>query len=108
MSTLKILSISGGGILAKWILYFLTKIEEDLSISIKDCFDVIGGISSGSIITGGFMINLTPFQMFELYNKMADQVFKKQLTMLQKSIRGLKGKPFHDKDDLKKVFKPIF
>lgn len=105
MNTLKILSISGGGILAKWILYFLTKIEEDLSISIKDCFDVIGGISSGSLITGGFMINLTPFQMFELYNKMSNQVFKKQLTMLKKSILGLRGKSFHDNNDLKIVLK---
>ena len=92
----RILSLSGGGLLAKWTLYLMAKLEEDLDFSFLDTFDTFSGISSGSIICGGFMVNKTPYQIFEYYNHLQDIIFKKQLNLYKKSFYAIKGKAFHD------------
>ncbi len=92
----RILSLSGGGLLAKWTLYLMAKLEKDLDFSFLDAFDTFAGISSGSIICGGFMVNKTPYQIFEYYNHLQDIIFKKQLNLYKKSFYALKGKAFHE------------
>ena len=77
-----ILSLNGGGIRGIIILYFLKYLEKDLlektGKTIYETFDMFGGTSVGSLITGTIVYH--KFTIDEILNIYTDDVFKSIFT----------------------------
>jgi len=66
-SRFQILSLDGGGIKGVFSAAVLAAIEQDLSVTITDHFDLIVGTSTGGIIALGLGLGLSPRQIVDFY-----------------------------------------
>jgi len=83
----RILCLDGGGIRGALSLGFLERIESllreraggDPEFRLSDYFDLIGGTSTGSIIAAGLALGFSVAKLQQLYQSLAEEVFKKPL-----------------------------
>jgi patatin-like phospholipase/acyl hydrolase len=74
-SRFQILSLDGGGIKGLFSAAVLAAIEEDLSTTVVDHFDLITGTSTGGIIALGLGIGMRPREIVEFYVSKGPAIF---------------------------------
>jgi len=76
--TFHILALDGGGTRGIYTAQLLAKVEHDLGVRIKDCFHLIAGTSTGSIIAGAAVSNITMDEIVELFESETQEIFRKK------------------------------
>lgn len=74
-----ILALDGGGARGIYPAQVLTNLERQLGVSVKDCFDLIAGTSTGSIIAGAAAAGMPMAEIVELFEREAPRIFRKRL-----------------------------
>ena len=77
--TFKILALDGGGARGIYAAQLLARIEQEFDVCIKDCFDLVAGTSTGSIIGGGAAVGIPMIAIVHLFESKASQIFRKKL-----------------------------
>ncbi|MCY4651784.1 MAG: CBASS cGAMP-activated phospholipase [Dehalococcoidia bacterium] len=72
-----ILALDGGGTRGIYSAQILAHIEDTLNIPIRDCFDLIAGTSTGSIIAGAAATGVPLKDIVELFDVHASTIFPK-------------------------------
>ncbi|KAK7501258.1 hypothetical protein BaRGS_00007383 [Batillaria attramentaria] len=72
----RVLSLDGGGIRGLVLIQILMEIEAALGKPIRECFDWIGGTSTGGILALGIAMGFSLPYIKGLYVRMKDEVFK--------------------------------
>ena len=88
------LFIDGGGIRAIVPAYILSVLEQKAGIPLHKAFDVIGGISGGSIVGGGISFGYTGQTMTDLFKNEGDKIFSRNFQQILNSGFGLVGGKF--------------
>lgn len=73
-----ILALDGGGVRGIYAARLLARIEDALDAKIKDCLDLIAGISTGSILTGTAATAILMTSIAELFGNEAPIIFRKR------------------------------
>jgi patatin-like phospholipase/acyl hydrolase len=117
MSSIKVLSLDGGGIRGIMTLIWLTELEKKIEKPIYEYFDLIIGTSTGSIIACALSSGMHPSTILNMYMKYGADIFdvpkegsiKYFIYQIKKLfINGLFSPKYSGKglrDVLKKVFK---
>ncbi len=99
----RILSIDGGGIRGVFPAQILQCIQERLKIDVFDCFDMIAGTSTGSIIAAGVACQKQPSDIVSLYKSHGTDIFSQTIS----SCWPAKFKPgahsIYENNNLKKI-----
>ena len=74
-----ILALDGGGTRGIYSAKILECLEKSLNIPVKDCFDLIAGTSTGSIIAGAAAIGIDMEKVVQLFEGESQQIFRKKL-----------------------------
>ncbi|HLK18177.1 MAG TPA: CBASS cGAMP-activated phospholipase [Bryobacteraceae bacterium] len=74
----RILSLDGGGIRGAFAAAFLARIEQELSVSITDYFDLVAGTSTGAIIALALGFGESAERIRSLYEKCGPQIFARR------------------------------
>ena len=74
----RILSLDGGGTRGIYSAQILAKMEQSFDIRIKDCFNLIAGTSTGSIIAGAVATGIPMTEIVQLFENHAPQIFQKR------------------------------
>ena len=74
-----ILALDGGGARGIYAAQILAKMEASFGIQIQDCFDLIAGTSTGSIIAGAAATGILMKQVVYLFETEAPKIFRKKL-----------------------------
>lgn len=88
----RILALSGGGIRGALTLGFLEKIEAELrktkpGIKLRDHFDLIGGTSTGAIISACLAKGMDVTEITTLYKKLGKDVFGKKRNLISSLLK---------------------
>ena len=70
-----ILALDGGGARGIYGAQILSKIERALQTKIKDCFDLIAGTSTGSILAGAAAADISMANIVELFENESPRIF---------------------------------
>ena len=70
-----ILALDGGGAMGIYPAHILDRLERRLSKPIGECFDLIAGTSTGSIIAGAAAAGVEMRTLVELFEEKASEVF---------------------------------
>lgn len=73
-----ILALDGGGTRGIYSAKILERLEKSLNIPVGDCFDLIAGTSTGSIIAGAAAIGIGMEKVVQLFECEAPQIFQKK------------------------------
>ena len=90
----RILALDGGGVRGTLSIAFLERMEQLLAedagapVRLCDAFDLIGGTSTGAIISGGLALGHSASAMRDLYARLAPRVFQRNMWR----IKGLRAK----------------
>ena len=76
--TFHILALDGGGARGIYSAQVLAHMEGTLNIPIRDCFDLIAGTSTGSIIAGAATTGIPLKEVVELFDEHASRIFPKR------------------------------
>ena len=76
--TFHILALDGGGTRGIYTAHLLAKIEQTFGISIKTCFDLIAGTSTGAIIAGAAVSDIPMQEIVELFETETPYIFRKR------------------------------
>ncbi len=76
--TFHILALDGGGTRGIYTAQLLAKIEHELGVRIKDCFHLIAGTSTGSIIAGAAVSDINMDEIVELFESETHEIFQKK------------------------------
>ena len=71
-----ILALDGGGVRGIYGARLLSKIEEALGASIKDCLDLIASTSTGSILAGAAATAIPMTDIVELFEHETPRILK--------------------------------
>ena len=104
--TFKILSIDGGGIRGVYSAHILRRIEEEFKIKLHDCFDLIAGTSTGSIIAAAIACDISLDEIEKLYIEKGTLIFTKRKSMCV-PCKGLLNSTY-DSKELKKILSNKF
>ena len=72
-----ILSLDGGGTRGIYGAQVLTRVEETLGAEVRNCFDLITGASTGSIIAGAAAAGIPMKEVVALFENDSPRIFKK-------------------------------
>lgn len=72
----RVLCLDGGGIKGLVLIQILLEIESAVGRPIKDCFDWIGGTSTGAILALGIAKGVSLQYMKGIYVRLKDEIFK--------------------------------
>ena len=72
-----ILALDGGGARGIYPAQVLAGIEQTYGAKIKDCFDLLAGTSTGSIIAGGAAAGIPMEQIVKLFEDESPRIFRK-------------------------------
>ena len=103
----RILALDGGGLRGTLSIAFLERMELLLaeaagtSVRLCDAFDLIGGTSTGAILSGGLALGHSAGAMHDLYARLGPRVFRRNIWRIQ----GLRAK--FDAARLREEMKPI-
>ena len=75
----RILSLDGGGSRGIYSAQILAKMEQSFEIRIKDCFNLVAGTSTGSIIAGAVATGISMTEIVQLFESEAPHIFQKRL-----------------------------
>ena len=95
-----ILALDGGGARGIYGARLLTKIEESLGVRIKDCFDLIAGTSTGSILAGAAATAIPMADIVELFERESPRIFRKRGITTGLSILWRSRYSRHELDDV--------
>jgi len=84
MKRFQILSLSGGGIRGAFVTSYLNQLEQKLGRPIAECFDLIAGTSTGSIIAAGLASGTTAEEMHSFYVRYGAAIFTPRKSYLPK------------------------
>lgn len=73
------IAIDGGGIKGVIAIKALMTLEKALGLPLNNLFRLAAGTSTGSIISAGLSAGLTAEELYELYQKLGETIFKKTL-----------------------------
>ena len=73
-----ILALDGGGARGIYPAQVLANIEKELQAPAKDCFDLIVGTSTGSIIGGAAAVGIPMDEIVRLFKEKAPDIFRKR------------------------------
>ena len=73
-----ILALDSGGARGIYAAQVLARIERALDAKIKDCFDLIAGTSTGSILAGAAAAAIPMANIVELFEKESPRIFRKR------------------------------
>ena len=73
-----ILALDGGGTRGVYSAQVLARMEDTLKVPIRDCFDLIAGTSTGSIIAGAAAAGIPLQDVVELFEEHTSHVFPKR------------------------------
>lgn len=73
-----VLALDGGGTRGIYAAQILANIEQNFQVSIKDCFDLIAGTSTGSIIAGAIATDIRMQKIVQIFECKASQIFRKK------------------------------
>ena len=73
-----VLALDGGGTRGIYAAQILANIEQNFHVSIKDCFNLIAGTSTGSIIAGAIAIDIRMQKVVQIFECKASQIFRKK------------------------------
>ena len=73
-----ILALDGGGARGIYSAQVLARIEESLGVSIGDCFDLIAGTSTGSIVAGAVAAGIPMADVVNLFETESSRIFRKR------------------------------
>lgn len=73
-----ILALDGGGARGIYGAQVLSRIEHALQTKIKDCFDLIAGTSTGSILAGAAAADISMSNIVDLFEKESPRIFSKK------------------------------
>lgn len=76
--TLHILALDGGGTRGIYSARLLAQAEDTYNVSIKDCFDLIAGTSTGAIIAGAAVADIPMDEIVQLFESEAPDIFRKK------------------------------
>jgi uncharacterized protein len=77
----KILSIDGGGIRGVFAAHILHCVSDRLKVNVHECFDMIAGTSTGSIIAAGVACNMQPEKIVAFYREYGPTIFQKKKSL---------------------------
>lgn len=92
-----ILSLDGGGVRGLMTAVFLARLEEEAGLTLANCFDLIAGTSSGSIIAGGMAIGpdgtaiVEMTELISFFRKASPEIFRGPASGLRGTLRWLRG-----------------
>ena len=96
---MRILSLNGGGCRGYMSAVILSKIEEETGKNISDLFDIVAGVSTGSIIAACIGKGLSASMVAKLYKELSQKIFK--------SKSWLPWTAWYSADKLEEVVKDI-
>ena len=73
-----ILALDGGGARGIYAAQMLARVEAALDTKIKDCFDLIAGTSTGSILAGAAAAAIPMADIVELFEHESPRIFRKR------------------------------
>ncbi|MYF98350.1 patatin-like phospholipase family protein [Candidatus Poribacteria bacterium] len=73
-----ILALDGGGTRGIYSAQLLAYVEQTFDVCIKECFDLIVGTSTGSIIAGAVVSDIPMVEIVELFEIEAPDIFRKR------------------------------
>lgn len=73
-----ILALDGGGTRGIYTAQLLAKVEQELGVQIRDCFDLIVGTSTGAIVAGAAVSKISMDEIVQLFDQEAPEIFKKK------------------------------
>ncbi|MCG9127950.1 patatin-like phospholipase family protein [Candidatus Poribacteria bacterium] len=73
-----ILSLDGGGTRGIYTAHLLAKVEQELGVQIRDCFDLIVGTSTGAIVAGAAVSKISMVDIVQLFDQEAPEIFKQK------------------------------
>ena len=73
-----ILALDGGGIRGVYAAHILARLEDTLRVPVRECFDLIAGTSTGSIIAGAASVNIAMETLVNLFESQADRIFRRR------------------------------
>ena len=73
----RILALDGGGTRGIYAAQILAKVEQTLGAEVKDCFDLIAGASTGSIIAGAAAVGIPMKEVVSFFENDSPRIFKK-------------------------------
>lgn len=77
-NTFNILALDGGGIRGVYAAHVLARLEDTLKVPVRECFDLIAGTSTGSIIAGAASVNIAMETLVGLFESQADRIFRRR------------------------------
>ncbi len=86
----QILSLDGGGIRGLFSAAVLSKLEEDLGVTVIDHFDLIVGTSTGGIIAVALGMGLRPADIVEFYVRKGPEIFSRPSGWIAKCWHSVK------------------
>ena len=72
-----ILALDGGGVRGIYAAQILAGIENSYGVQVKDCFDLLVGTSTGSIIAGGAAVGISMEKIVKLFEDESSRIFPK-------------------------------
>ena len=99
------ISVSGGGMLGIGPAYFMARLEAMIGKNLSDIGFAFSGTSTGSIIAAGLGNGMTAREIYELYDKNLDKIFR-EFSFFQKLFR--KGCASYDNKYLKEILQKYF
>ena len=82
----RILALDGGGTRGIYGAQVLAKIEEYLGVEVRECFDLIVGASTGSIIAGAAAAGIPMQEVVSLFENDSPRIFKKTPMLTKASM----------------------
>ena len=73
--TFNILALDGGGIRGIYAAHVLSRLEDTLRVPVRECFNLIAGTSTGSILAGAASMNIPMETLVGLFESQADRIF---------------------------------
>ena len=74
----KILALDGGGIRGVYAVHVLARLEDALRMPVSNCFDLIVGTSTGSILAGAAATDIPMQTVVGLFESQARFIFKRR------------------------------
>lgn len=97
---MKILSINGGGTLGYITLCVLERLEEEAGMPCYEIFDLISGVSTGSIIGYALSSGFTAKETKKLYEELIPKIFHNKTGFFMSLF-----KPYYNINDLEKTIR---
>ena len=71
-----ILAVDGGGVRGVYAAHVLAKLEDTLGVPLRQCFNLITGTSTGSIIAGAVAMSIPMVTLVDLFESESGRIFR--------------------------------